>query len=56
MRIIMSTFKLPRTGDRPLQFDGEQIAHTDSRQSQGSCQNRWYEQTKEAAKEKDKWE
>ena len=39
----MSTFTLPRTGDRPLQFDGELIAETDSRQQQGPCQNRWYE-------------
>lgn len=39
----MTTFTLPRTGDRPLQFDGEQIAETDSRQTQGPCQTRWYE-------------
>lgn len=39
----MTTFTLPRTGDRPLQFDGERIASTDSRQPQGPCNNRWYE-------------
>ncbi len=39
----MTTFTLPRTGDRPLQFDGEQIAEADSRQPQGPCNNRWYE-------------
>ena len=39
----MTTFTLPRTGDRPLQFDGDQLAATDSRQSQGPCQTRWYE-------------
>jgi len=40
-RIIMIT--IPRTGDRPLQFDGDLIAEATSRQQQGPCQSRWYE-------------
>lgn len=39
----MSIFTLPRTGDRPLQFDGDLVGKTDSRQTQGPCQTRWYE-------------
>ncbi len=31
------------SGARPLQFDGELIAESDSRQTQGPCQYRWYE-------------
>jgi hypothetical protein len=34
---------LARSGDRPLEFSGEEIAATDSRQQQGPCQTRWYE-------------
>src|SRR3990167_1105524 len=43
MEIMMGKIKLPRTGDRPLAFAGEQIAAADSRQPQGPCQNRWYD-------------
>lgn len=41
----MQTINLNRTGDRPLQFTGELLAETDTRQHQGAGQNRWWELT-----------
>ena len=40
---MMTKFKLPRTGDRPVEFSGEKIAAANSQQIQGPCQTRWYE-------------
>jgi hypothetical protein len=39
---MTTSITLKRTGLRPLQFEGEQIAETTSRQTQGPCQNRWW--------------
>lgn len=39
----METVTLPRTGDRPVRFTGEEVATATSRQSNGPCQSRWYE-------------
>ncbi len=39
----MDNITLLRSGQAPLQFLGEKIAATDSRQHQGPCQNRWHE-------------
>ena len=39
----MQTITLPRSGQAPLQFTGEQIASADSRDPQGPCQTRWHE-------------
>jgi hypothetical protein len=40
---MTTSITLKRTGLRPLQFEGEQIAETTSRQTQGPCQNRWWD-------------
>lgn len=39
----VETITLPRTGDRPLQFEGEEIASADSRMISGKQANRWHE-------------
>lgn len=39
----METITLPRTGDRPLQFEGDEIASADSRMISGQQANRWHE-------------
>lgn len=39
----MSSYILPRSGDRALKIEGERIAAADSRASQGPADTRWYE-------------
>ena len=39
----MEKITLNRTGDRPVEFTGEEIASADTREHQGPCQNRWWE-------------
>lgn len=39
----MQIITLPRSGQAPLQFTGEQIAESGSRDTQGPCQIRWHE-------------
>lgn len=41
----MDTFVIERTGDRPLQFDGEKIASATSEMTAGKVGNRWHELT-----------
>jgi hypothetical protein len=41
----MEKITLPRTGNRPLQFTGEQIASASTRQMQGAGENRWWDLT-----------
>ena len=41
----METYFLERTGDRPLEFEGEIIAESDSRSVSGQDANRWHELT-----------
>lgn len=38
----MQTITLTRTGDRPLEFEGAEVASADTRQTQGPCENRWW--------------
>ncbi|MHC1697765.1 MAG: hypothetical protein AB9919_06855 [Geobacteraceae bacterium] len=39
----MPIITLPRTGDRPLQFQGQEIASSDTRMISGQQANRWHE-------------
>ena len=39
----MATITLTRTGDRPLTFEGDQIASANSRWAKGQESNRWHE-------------
>lgn len=39
----MTTITIPRSGDAPLKFRGERIAHFDGERFAGREQNRWYE-------------
>jgi hypothetical protein len=41
----MDTITLNRTGDRQLQFTGEEIATATTRETEGYCENRWWELT-----------
>jgi hypothetical protein len=40
---MASEFTIPRTGDRPLKFTGERIAHADGERVRGKEQSRWHE-------------
>lgn len=39
----MQTITLPRSGQAPLQFTGDQVAESGSRDTKGPCQTRWHE-------------
>jgi hypothetical protein len=41
----METITLQRTGDRPLQFSGEELAGASSHRHDGACNTRWHELT-----------
>ena len=45
MSTAMKTITLERTGNRPLQFEGEEIAHSDTQWSHGKDASRWHELT-----------
>ncbi|WP_447978134.1 hypothetical protein [Candidatus Nitrospira bockiana] len=38
----MTSYKLPRTGQAPLAFEGEELARSDGRWANGVEQNRWH--------------
>jgi hypothetical protein len=39
----METYTLTHTGDRPVRFEGDMIAQTNSKGNGGPCESRWYE-------------